>query len=827
MPQTSETLFADVVLPVPIPKTFRYRVPRTLEDWVQVGQRVVVEFGKRKVVTAIIHELHHTPPEHYQAKYILEVLEEEPSVNEAQFKFWEWMSQYYLCCIGEVMNAALPSGLKLTSESYVQLNPDCLPEYLDELSPKEEIIIELLKRKSSVTYQEIGEALEVNNPSNYINKLIGRRAVLLHEQLKEKYKPKTIKKVGLNPTIVSEEDLSNTFDQLERSPKQVEILLRFTELSHRLQSGYIDKKILLKNLSASAYKGLIQKGILEEKEEIISRLEDWENMSGKPIEADLGELSDLQTNALNEILQAFGSDKDIGLLHGITGSGKTLIYAHLIKSAIDSGGQVLMLVPEIALTAQIVVRLKKFFGDEMGVYHSKFSASERVEVWDNVKSGKYRFVLGVRSAIFLPFKHLSLLVIDEEHDGSYKQQNPAPRYHARDAATVLAKMHDAKLLLGSATPSIESYYLAKHNRFALISLTERFGEAQLPEVLFADMKKDKEKKQMHGIFTSLLYEKLKATLAEEKQAIVFRNRRGYAPYLNCEDCDWIPQCRNCSVSLTYHMHQNELRCHYCGYSEKPSRTCLACGSSKIAMVGTGTEKIEDETATHFPTAKIQRMDQDTTRKKYGHQQIINDFESGKVDILVGTQMVSKGLDFEGVNLVGIIDADTMLHFPDFRAHERAFQLLTQVSGRAGRKNQGEVIIQTQMPQHPVLQLVKAQDYTSFYQREIQERKTYSYPPFSRVMRITIKHESFNVAEKAAIQLKYSFVKLLGDKRILGPEPPIISRIRNQFIQEIFIKLERNSKGLATIKQKIQQVSVELTQKKEFKKARVIIDVDTL
>ncbi len=824
---SSQTLFADVIIPVAVPKTYRYRVPRTLETAIAIGQRVVVEFGKRKIVTAVVHSLHHSPPEHYQAKYIVELLEEEPSVTETQFAFWQWMAEYYLCHLGEVMNSALPSGLKLTSESYVQLNPECLPEYLDDLSPKEERIMQALREKNSLSYRELGDLLELNDPSPYINKLVGRRAVLLHELVKDKYQPKTLKKIGLAPHLRgSEEALKATFEALERSPKQSELLLRWLELSRRTQSGFVDKQELTKAVSSSVIRTLLQKEILVEEEEIISRLEEWERTVMHSEEQSLGTLSEAQERAYQALLQCFG-EKDIALLHGITGSGKTMVYAHLIQNAIESGGQVLMLVPEIALTAQMVVRLKRFFGDTMGVYHSKFSASERVEVWDKVKAGHYRFVLGVRSAIFLPFQHISLIVIDEEHEPSYKQQNPAPRYHARDAATVLAKLHHAKLLLGSATPSIESYYLAKQGRYGLVSLLERFADAQLPTVLFADTKEDKKRKTMHGIFSSLLHEKLGTALAKGEQAILFRNRRGYAPYLNCEDCDWIPQCRNCAVSLTYHMKSHELRCHYCGYMEKPSSTCLACGSSKIAMVGTGTEKIEEETALHFPSARIQRMDQDTTRKKFGHQQIITDFEQGKIDILVGTQMVSKGLDFEKVNLVGIIDADMMLHFPDFRAHERAFQLLTQVSGRAGRKQLGEVVIQTKMPKHPILQMVATQDYHQFYEQEIRERHAYQYPPFTRVMRIILKHEKETVVAQAAEKLKISLVEIVGASRLLGPQAPVIARIRNQYLQEIMIKLERNLKGLAFLKQQIRDKAQHLNQQKVYRKLRINLDVDCL
>lgn len=820
-------LFADVLVPFPLSGRYCYEVPTFLEKTVARGLRVVVPFGARKIVTAVIFALHHNRPKHYQTKYISEVLEDEPSVNEKQFAFWEWLNKYYLCHLGEVMAAALPAGLKLSSESYVQPNPDCLPAYLTDLSDKEEKVLTFVRQKQSATFREIQNMLKVKDASRHINSLIKRRAVFIHEKIKEKYAPKRIKQVSLHKRLEDADTLKKTFDDLEkRSPRQLEILLQFLAQQKRLNTDVLEKSTLMSGLSASAYKTLLQKEILCEQEVQVSHLSAWAKMTATDT-TPLHTLSDRQKSALEAVLSAFGSGKNTVLLHGVTGSGKTLIYAHLIKSALEGGGQVLMLVPEIVLTAQIVSRLKRFFGKEMGVYHSRFSEKERVEVWENVRSGECRFVLGVRSAIFLPFSLLGLIVVDEAHDSSYKQQNPAPRYHARDAAAILAKIHTAKLLLGSATPAVESYYLASRNRFGLVTLNQRFGETALPKIHFADLKKHRKKKQMYGIFTASLREKMEEVLAAGKKIILFRNRRGYAPYLSCAVCDWIPECKHCAVSLTYHLKYNELRCHYCGYSQNVPHRCAACGAHKILTVGAGTEKIENEVAFQFPKAKIGRIDQDTARKKYGYQQIINDFAGGKIDILVGTQMISKGLDFEKVGLVGVLGIDNMLHYPDFRANERAFQLLTQVSGRAGREQQGEVIIQTKMPKHPLLQQLIAQDYHTFYQAEIEERKQYNYPPFSRLMRITLKHPDEKKVGLAAADLAQLLTPWLGKKRILGPETPIIGKIKNLFLQEMLVKLERNLPKLEDIKQEIWQKTISVAQKKEFKPLRIVLDVDCL
>jgi len=819
------TWFADVILPVPVPNLFTYRVPREFSSHIKIGARVIVQFGKSRVLTALVGRLHNKPPEKYQAKYILDLLDEQPLVTAQQLELFAWMAEYYMCCIGEVMNAGLPSGLKISSLSKIQINPDF--QFDIELTENETQLLEAIQKDQSITYDEAAQVLEQKNVYQVIKSLVGKRAILLFEEVKERYKPKIIKKVRLAPEYNDRARLSDLFLELEKKPKQTEVLLHYLQRVPLLrepetnQLGLEKSVLMADDVSGSSLQTLIRNGVFEEFELVVSRFADL-----PPAENSRPTLTEYQQRASDEVMESF-TRYDTVLLHGITGSGKTEIYIDLIQKVLDGGSQVLYLLPEIAVTTQIVTRLKKIFGDKMGVYHSKFSDNERVEVWRGIVSGDYSFVIGVRSAIFLPFDNLGLIIVDEEHETSYKQHEPAPRYHARDVAMVIAKKQQAKVLLGSATPSVESYYHATNGRYGLVKLMQRFGNATLPDIVLVDTRQERKEKKMKNAFSSVLLDHLSHNLQKKEQSILFQNRRGYSPYLNCEECDWIAKCDQCAVSLTYHLHNNELRCHYCGYKQAMPRSCPACGSPKLKTIGYGTEKIEDEIKVHLPGAQVQRMDLDTTRKKNAYQQLINEFEQGNTDILVGTQMISKGLDFDKVSLVGIFDADRIINFPDFRSHERAFQMITQVSGRAGRRAiQGKVIIQTANPQQTVLQRVLANDYESLYQTEIADRESFHYPPFYRLIKLTIKHESKHTCAKAAAQLAEKLADRLGRTRVLGPEAPLIDRIRNQHLEEIMVKLERNL-NLKAVKQYMQEQVNELLTEKNLKGTSVVVDVDCM
>lgn len=833
----SITTFADVILPVPIPKLFTYRIPRALEKEAAIGHRVIVQFGKKKILTGVIGKLHHQPPKEYEARYIFELLDTTPIVNPIQLKLFHWISEYYLCTIGEVLNIALPSGLKLSSESNIQLHPDfevlnsgdASENDIQEIifTEKEALLINALKEKKSISYSEAANLLSVKNVHQYLKSLLERNIILIYEEVKEKFQPKKIRKVKLSGSYENKEALEALFEKLSNKPKQEDILLKYLQEVPVFKSSELNKKGLAKslllhgNVSSSSLQTLIKNKVFEEFEVIVSRFESDKSFIEKEVT-----LNEAQFLAKTEIMALFAK-KDTVLLHGVTGSGKTEIYIQLIKEALEGGSQVLYLLPEIALTTQIVSRLRKFFGDKMGIYHSKFSDNERVEVWKGVLSGKFTFVVGVRSSIFLPFDNLGLIIVDEEHETSYKQHEPAPRYHARDLALVLSKWHYSKTLLGSATPSIESFYNATNEKYGLVTISQRYGGAVLPEMVLADIRAGRKKKTVKADFTKELIEGIENTLSKGEQAIIFQNRRGYAPYLTCEDCAWIPQCENCSVSLTYHMYHNELRCHYCSYKQKVPGVCSACGSTHIKTIGFGTEKLEDDLKLLFPGAKIQRMDLDTTRRKYSYQTIIDNFEKGNIDILVGTQMVSKGLDFDNVSLVGIVDADRMLYFPDFRSFERAFQMIMQVSGRAGRREKsGNVIIQTANIAQPVLADILQNDYEGMFQKELMERSVFNYPPFVRLIKITIKNEKKEVCEKAALTLQRILAEKLGSKLVLGPQEPVISKIRNLYLMDIMIKLKKNE-HIPAIKQLIKQERQAIIINKEFKKSRINIDVDPL
>ncbi len=823
---TTSTLFAELALPVPIPKLFTYRVPSALNETIKTGQRAIVQFGQKKILTGVIAHIHNRPPKDYEAKYILELLDETEVIYPQQFKLYQWIADYYMCTFGEVLNAALPSGLKLSSESMVQINPAFDAEETDfDFSEKEWILIKRLQ-SDTLSYTDVSKLLGAKNIYSILKSLAGKGAIIIFEQVKEKYRPKTEKHIRLSAGFVEKKNLETLFEELTAKPKQEAVVLKYLQevpvFTHTdLNAKGIGKSTLLsEGISESSLTTLIKNNIFEEFEIVVPRFGFGNPTTDSPIL-----LSEGQERARNEILDCLKT-VNVALLHGVTGSGKTEIYIDLIRKALEGGSQVLYLLPEIALTTQIVQRLKKNFGSEMGVYHSKFSDNERVEVWNGVLHGKFKFVVGVRSSVFLPFDNLGLIIIDEEHDGSYKQHEPSPRYHARDVAMIMAQLHHAKVLLGSATPSLESFFQAQQQKYGLVVLNERFGEAQLPEILFANTLLEKQRKTNKGEFTSYLLSEIKESISKKEQVILFQNRRGYSPMIRCEDCGWIPKCINCAVSLTYHQYRHAMICHYCGYREELPAQCPVCTSKRIQTLGYGTEKLEEELKLYFPDAAIQRMDFDTTRTKSGYETIMEGFESGATDILVGTQMVTKGLDFDRVSLVGVFDADRMMHFPDFRSHERAFQLITQVSGRSGRRaKRGKVIIQTSNPAHPLFSFILNNNINGFVQEQMHDRQLYFYPPFSRLIEITIKHIDKRVTQKAAQEFTEDIKKKLKGLNVLGPGEPMVSKIRNEYLMTILIKIARDQGKLATIKNMLLEIEEQLHQNKEFRSVRVVFDVD--
>lgn len=821
-----ENLFIDVILPVPIPQFFTYRLPRHLAEHAKVGARVVVEFGKSRVLTALVIKIHNSPPENYPAKYIQEMLDTEPVVTVQQLWLFQWVAEYYMCTAGEVMNVALPSGLKISSQSKIQYNPDFHHDEL--LTPLEKSFLDILIREDSLSYEEAARYLEQQDLAPFLKSLVAKHAVILYEEVNERYKPKLIKKIRLHPEYASDEGALLLMESLGKAKKQQDVLLKYLsyipldELSERNEEGIDKAELKESGISDSALQTLIAKGIIEQWEVQVSRFDQLG--PDNPVNISL---SPAQQSASDAVMEAFGA-KDVVLFHGITGSGKTEVYIDIIRKALDSGTQVLFLLPEIALTTQIVRRLKRVFGETMGIYHSRFSDNERVEVWRGVLEQRFQFVVGVRSSIFLPFSNLGLIIVDEEHESSYKQFDPAPRYHARDVSIMMAQKFHAKVLLGSATPSMESYYQAESGKYGLVSLLERYGDAQLPHIQLVNMRVEKERKTHIKEFSSVLLDALQQNIENKKQSIIFQNRRGYAPYLNCQQCNWIPHCTQCSVTLTHHLHAKSMVCHYCGYAEQVPRTCPSCGSHQVQSVGVGTERIEDDLREIFPEAGVLRMDLDTTRTKNAYEQIIGEFEQGEVDILVGTQMVTKGFDFDKVNLVGVFNADKMINFPDFRSAERAFQLITQVSGRAGRRNEkGLVLIQTNSPENRVLQYVVQHDYLGFYATEIKEREAYLYPPFSRIIEITVKDTDRDLARQGAEILAQRLKEFLGGQRVMGPERGLVERIRNKFHFVIWLKLEKEKMNIQATKQYLKKELLNLVTEKKYKSVQVVVNVDAV
>jgi primosomal protein N' (replication factor Y) (superfamily II helicase) len=813
-----QTFFVNVVLPLAISKAYTYRVPHNLANNIAIGKRVVVQFGRNRVYTAIIFSISDKAPVGYEAKYILDVLDEFPIVTAQQLALWEWMSAYYLCTLGEVMQAALPSALKLASETKVTLNIDA--DYdKSSLTDKEFLLLDALEIQPVLTIAEIVKILDQKTVFPILRALFDKGIITISEELTEKYRAKTKTYVQLNSFYADAANLRALFDLLERAPKQVDVLQAYLQLAKT--QNEIAKSDLLESSDASAatLQALVAKEVFTLVEQEVSRL------SG--VEADLDAdftLSPPQQEALNQ-LKTNLQEKEVCLVHGVTASGKTEMYIRLIEEYLAIGKQVLYLLPEIGLTTQVIQRLQKIFGTKIGVYHSKFNDNERAEIWQKVLNGDYQIVLGARSAVFLPFNNLGLVVVDEEHENSFKQFDPAPRYHARDSAIFLASLFKAKVVLGSATPSFESYYNAKIGKYGLITLSERYGGVQLPDIQVVSIPDETKRKTMQSHFTSVLLSEIKGALARKEQIILFQNRRGYAPVLLCATCGYTPKCINCEVSLTYHKSSGKLHCHYCGYRQDTVPLCPACGSTKIEHKGFGTEKVEDELSLIFPEARIARMDVDATRTKYGFQQLISDFEDKKIDILVGTQMVAKGLDFANVSTIGILNADSMLNFPDFRAFERSYQLLAQVSGRAGRRDiRGKVIVQAHDIHHRVLQQVIDNDYEGLFQTELIERRNYKYPPLYRLISLCIKHKDpvklNQIAEYVAALLRQQF----GD-RVLGPEAPFVNRIRNYYLQDILLKVEKEGLSAQKVKIALQQILQSFEQEVLSKGCIIQVDVD--
>ncbi len=813
--------FINVILPIPIEKLFTYRINEAEVNIIRPGMRVAVPFGKSKIYTALVHDIHTTAPSVYEAKDIDQILDDHPLVTPTQLKFWEWLSQYYMCSIGEVFRSAVPGALLLESETLIVRNDRAVVEENDLLDD-EFMVFEALQHQSILRVQEISEILDKKNIIPVLNRLIQKNVVFLKEEVFEQYKPKLIRYVQLGKDYRSEESLEALLNSLNRAPKQCQVVLSLFQLQAQTKKPVKVKELeKVSNSSSAVVKALLDKGILEEHFIRTDRVV----YEGDQENEQLKSLNEYQQEAFTRIKASFEENK-VTLLHGVTSSGKTEVYVKLIEEYISKGQQALYLLPEIALTTQLIARLQAYFGEKVAVYHSKYNVQERVEVWNNVIQdlAKAQIVIGARSALFLPFKDLGLVIVDEEHESSFKQYDPAPRYHARDAAIVLGKLHGSKILLGSATPSIESLYNVKVGKYGYAKIERRYGNVLMPDMELVDIKEQSRKKRMKGHFSERLMEEIAETLDNGEQVILFQNRRGFAPILECTTCGHAPQCPNCDVSLTYHRHRKQLRCHYCSYHIALQTSCQACGSTTLDTKGFGTEQVEQELHALFPQANVGRMDLDTTRGKHGYEKIISAFEQQEIDILVGTQMLTKGLDFRNVNLVGIMNADSLLNFPDYRAHERSFQLLTQVAGRAGRtKKRGKVIIQSYNPNHRILQQVTANEYVEMFKEQLYEREQFNYPPANRIIKITFKHKDYNKLNEAAEWFAKS-LKNVFDKNVLGPEYPPVARIRNQYIKNIILKIGGN-RSLVKTKNSIKRIEKSFNAISYYRGVRVIYNVD--
>lgn len=824
---SGKRVFADVILPLPLPDLFTYEVPVELVTKVQAGVRVVVQFGKQKVFAALVFAVHDRSPGNYEVKQVLDVLDEMPVLHEEQFRLWKWMADYYLCHLGEVMAAALPTALKLQSESKITRNENFDGD-LDVLSDREYLVWEALEMQSELSLADISKILSLKQVMPVLKSMILKQAIHVREEVEERYKPRMVEMILLEEEAFPEEKLAELMMQLEkRAAKQLDLLMAFLHLTRELDRKEIPRVMLLKKSDAgpAALNGLLKKGVLKQVQVREDRVGRYDGPIVEPVE-----LNPYQQQAVKEVSRLF-EERKVVLLHGVTSSGKTEIYIHHIKETLEQQKQVLYLLPEIALTTQLIARLQKHFGDKLLVYHSRFNEQERVEVWNKILESNVdpekgaRLVIGARSALFLPFSRLGLVIVDEEHDHSYKQEDPSPRYNARDAAVVMSAMQDANILLGTATPGMETYFNALSGKYGLVTLSKRHAELEMPIVSLVDMKEARKRKLVSGHFSHVLIDQMKEMLDTHQQTILFQNRRGFAPYLECNVCAWSPLCVNCDVSLTYHKNKNELRCHYCGFVQGLPHKCGACGDQDLRMKGYGTERVEEDLQLIFPEARIARLDLDTTRSKSAYQRIISQFEEGEIDILVGTQMVTKGLDFDKVQLVGILNADSILHFPEFRAHERGFQLLAQVSGRAGRKKQGHVLIQTYDVKNPVLSFVLKHDYSGFYMQELNERHRFNYPPYFRLIEIRLKARDERSLDRISAELSLELRKMFA-KRVLGPTVPYVNRVRNMYQRHLMIKLEK-AMSVSEVKKKLVDALTAFRKKPENRQLLLQIDVDPL
>ena len=812
--------YIDVILPIPLKQTFTYSVNKDEAGFLKQGHRVAVPFGKSKVYTAIVYQVHDQAPEGYKTKSIDQILDQTPIITPQQIKHWQWMASYYMCTLGEIVKAALPSAFLLESETVVSL---CVNAAVDpaKISDAAYLVIEALQQRSPLHINDVRAVLDSTQVVKVLKDLLDLGVIEVQEEMYEQYTPKLKKYIKVASLYQEQEQLSGLLESLSRAPKQKEILLQLFSLQAQTKKAVgVTSFQKVSGAGPGAIKALVKKGILEEFYLKKDRI-DYKGDAPQSIM----DLSDAQQQAYKEINTSF-KEQDVVLLHGVTASGKTEIYIKLIEQQLSSDKQVLFMLPEIALTTQLISRLQYYFGEKIGVYHSKYSVNERVELWNNVlqNKAKAQIIIGARSSLFLPFSNLGLIVVDEAHEPSFKQYNPAPRYHARDSAIVLARIHQGKLLMGSATPSLESYHNAKEGKYGLVSLNKRFGNIKMPTIELIDIKEKHKKKKMTGHFSDRLLEEIKVSLSNNQQIILFQNRRGFSPIVECKTCGSSPQCPNCDVSLTFHKYKNQLRCHYCGHNTPMQQSCMACGLETLDSKGFGTEQIEAELVALFPDHTVARMDQDTTRGKHAYKKLIDRLENLEIDILIGTQMLAKGLDFRNVGLVGVMNADNLLNFPDFRAHERSFQLLLQVAGRAGRtKEQGRVLIQTYNPDHTILQQVSVNGYQEMYRVQTQERYDFKYPPFYRTIKITFKDRNLQKVESGAQWYAMALKQHLQDN-VLGPEAPAVARVRNQYITGVLVKIPKNQ-SLQNTKNYIANVQRSFNAAKQFSSIRVTIDVD--
>ena len=819
-----QTLFCQVLLPLHLPSGFTYRIPLELYDKVKVGVRVAVQFGKKKIYSGIVSQIHDRVPEVSSVKYILEIIDSSPIINEKTLSFYDWIASYYMCYVGDVISAGMPALLRLRSESKLVVSEEFSAE-VDKLTSRQLEILNIVDEKVSISIDEISNRFSEKGILPEITQMVNEKILAIDEQLEEKYKPK------LNPYIV----LSSDYDIPEKKAELIQSLSSKKNLENQLQTfllflsesqgkAVVEKSSFQEKCNKSSLQTLLKKQVFEIKYLVHSRLKESESYCDT---SDI-KLSLAQQTAFDSILKSW-ERFDVTLLHGVTSSGKTEIYIKLIEKTIREGKQVLYLLPEIALSIQLLSRLEKYFGNKIGIYHSRFSKEERVEIWNKVneadKEKRYQIIIGSRASLFLPFSDLGLIIVDEEHDTGYKQREPAPRYNARDAAIYLATLHKSKVLLGSATPSLETYFNTQIEKYGYVSLNERYLNTPMPRIEIANMKEDYINKRNYSIFSSLLYDRIVQTLNNHKQVIIFKNQRGYASNIRCEVCGWVAKCPNCDVSLTYHKHLNSLNCHYCGLNLPLYSECPECHSHSLVQSGNGSEKIEEEILRFFPNARVKRMDLDTTRKKNDYLEIIQDFEKGNIDILCGTQIITKGLDFSNVGLVGVIDADSLLYYPDFRAYERCFDLLTQVAGRAGRlKEKGAVVIQSFNPNHQIFKEVLNYDYASMYKNQIVERKLFSYPPFVYLTKILFQSKDKDVLDSLCQEYSNEIRKIFA-QRILGPEYPPIYRVKGMYQKQFILKLEKTI-SYTQAKKMIMQLNEEILSKREYKQVRVIVDVDT-